>query len=97
MNLWGGQQNITKASFPARTLKLIENSMINLYNVAKKVILINPFSNPYKNVPYTALFYHTMTLNDFIRVSVQRHTVKERSCLYLKGPQLCILKLAEPY
>ncbi len=36
--------------------------MINLYNVAKKVILINPFSTSYKNVPYTALFYHTMTL-----------------------------------
>ena len=58
MNLWGGQQNITKATFPAR----IENSMINLYNVAKKVIVINPFNTPYKNVPYTALFYHTMTL-----------------------------------
>ena len=36
--------------------------MTNLYIVAKKVILINPFSTPYKNVPYTALFYHTMTL-----------------------------------
>ena len=36
--------------------------MMNLYKVAKKVILINPFSTPYKNVPYTALFYHTMTL-----------------------------------
>ena len=38
--------------------------MINLYNVAKKVILINSFSTSYKNVPYTALFYHTMTLNN---------------------------------
>ena len=49
MNLWGCQQNITKASFPARTLKLImglskiENSMINLYKVAEKVILKKSF------------------------------------------------------
>ncbi len=38
--------------------------MINLYNLATKTILINPFRTPYKNVPYTALFYHTMTLKD---------------------------------
>ncbi len=36
--------------------------MINLYNLAKEIILINPFRPPYKNVPYTALFSHTMTL-----------------------------------
>ena len=37
--------------------------MINLYKLAEKVILRNPFSTSYKNGPYTALFYHTMTLN----------------------------------
>ena len=41
---------------------IFENFMVNLYNLAKKVILINPLWPPYKNVPYTALFYHTMTL-----------------------------------
>ncbi len=38
--------------------------MINLDNVAQKVVLINPSRPPYKNVPYTALFFHTMTLNN---------------------------------
>ncbi len=45
----GGQQNMMEATLPARTLKLIiENSLINLSKVAEKVILINPFSTPYK-------------------------------------------------
>ncbi len=40
----------------------IENSMINLYKIAEKVVLINPFRPPHKKLPYTALFYRTMTL-----------------------------------
>ena len=39
--------------------------MINLYKFANEVILKNPFSTPYKCVPYNALFYHAMTLNLF--------------------------------
>ena len=70
MNLWEGQQNITKANFPARTLKLIiENSMINLYKVAEKVILVNPFSTPYKTL-FNRVPYHTMTLKTIARTRV---------------------------
>ena len=36
--------------------------MINLYEIAEKVVLINSFRPPHKNLPYTALFYRTMTL-----------------------------------
>ena len=36
--------------------------MINLYEIAEKVILVNPFRPPHKMLSYTALFSHTMTL-----------------------------------
>ena len=36
--------------------------MINLYEIAEKVILLNPFWPSHKKLPYTALFSHNMTL-----------------------------------
>ena len=36
--------------------------MINLYEKTEKVTLVNPFRPPHKKLPYTALFYRTMTL-----------------------------------
>ncbi len=41
--------------------------MMNLYKIAEKVILINPFGpppNPHIKLSYTALFSHTMTLKE---------------------------------
>ncbi len=37
--------------------------MINLYEKTEKVTLVNPFRPPHNKLPYTALFYRTMTLN----------------------------------
>ncbi len=70
MNLWGGQ-----------LVSQQEHSMINLYKVAKKVILRNPFSTPYKKVPYTALFYHTMTLKFLNRDKWELHNKTTWVCL----------------
>ncbi len=58
----GGSAKPPGKFFPAKTWKLIKNSMINLYEKNRKSLVNNFRPPPHKKLPYTALFYRTMTL-----------------------------------
>ncbi len=63
--LGGGVIQTPREFFSSKNMETyheMENSMINLYEIAEKVILINPFRPSHKKLPYTALFSRNMTL-----------------------------------
>ncbi len=68
---------------------------INLYNVAKKVILINPFSTSYKNVPYKQLPYaeesHVLMWQTIGHIVIQQalsFTNEKKNYSLMPGPQI---------